>query len=120
MSKIFTSIFHEEVIPVNETRSEIKAHYADRRSREHHTGRHDLDKEDKKNLKRYGDEIRDKGDYASSAEPMKNKHDYYNREYNAKNRADRDNNATRNIESDRRKRKEKAQRESFLPEIELI
>ena len=115
MAKYFTSIFHEEVIPVNETKSEIKYHYADRIARERHAGRHDLSKPIKDNNKKFGSEIRDKGDYASVSKPMKSRKDYRERESRAKDNLNR---ADHSIEYRKEERK-KAKNESFLLDIEL-
>lgn len=107
----FTSIFHEEVIPVNEFKGEAEAYYARRRFAEKASGIHD--KVTQAELKASDNEYRDSGlgkaTTANEANERKGVASY------AQNNVDR---TLKEYDGNRKSRK--AQKESFLPEIEII
>ena len=106
MAKYFTSIFHEEVIPVNELKEEIKAQHANRRAAEKSSGSKGHVKNGKvqTSYDRYKDE---ENAYKDNNLPaIRNKKDLANRKSRAEVSA-------RNAER-------KAKNESFLFDIELV
>lgn len=130
----FTSIFHEEVITVNEFKGEAEASYAARRNAEkmsHAAGHKKLDP-DKVNHQREtktAEKLRDKGE----GKPARLKDEMERRKAYAqadKNTYDRDNTRRenmRNIKKDpfrysfgNSSSRRRAANESVLPEIELI
>lgn len=135
----FTSIFHEEVIPVNEHKAEIAAYYAGRRELDRESHRHD---ERTKEWRKGGREVAERGNRGErldgkgkrpgNVQDAKNRIEFAKDFTNTVNKRDEARKSEREFSkkyqekakqdkiNDERERERKAQKESFLPEIELI
>ena len=112
--KTFTSIFHEEVIPMNEFKGEAEAHYSQRNHADKALGdHHTLHGSIKKNRDRY----RDKGHSYGEGEPATNAEGAKKRIDRAKEVKNTYDKANKTMDDSRAKRK--AQNESFLLDIDL-
>ena len=131
MAKYFTSIFHEEVIPVNEFKGEAEAYYSQRRGVDKALGDHNNYRY-RDGFKKERDSYRDKGRTYGEGEPatnaegakkrierakeVKDIYDKNNKIIDDRRAKDQKNHGTSGNSNDRKR----AKNESFLPDIELI
>lgn len=122
MSKYFTSIFHEEVIPVSEFKGEAEAAHAARRSAEKLSGSHDSDRKKMYEGRVKGAErLRDSGtdsDYRTMTHSSKNDKDSAEGRKALANHA-KDSIEKSNAHREKARDRKTAQKESFLMDIDL-
>lgn len=109
----FTSIFHEEVIPMNEFRGEAEAAHAARRLVDKGTHIH----RDKK-IDRMDHKYRDHGSLAMKDPATNAKEANMRKDFAKENKENFDKFSDK--KDDKRAKRKEAQKESFLPNIELI